>query len=450
MGTALAASLAAAPRAGAAPQTLREPLKPGVDYQSADVSRLIYLDRCVGGCIIDPGPDDARTNTSSILNAIGSPTAAISEFNHDDATWQAVVDCVRELYAPYDVEVTDVDPGPNVFHHKAIVAGYWEEINYPYAIGGVAPSICIPRNNAISFTFANQTSNPLTICSIVGQETAHAFGLEHAYNCADPMTYLPACGRQFFRDGAVPCGERDQFDSCVCGGNVQNSHAWLQNVLGPNPVPIAGPEVSILLPADGGTVEDGFSVSATALHVRGVKSVRIEINGEPYGSQDGYSYQNADSPYWFDAPANLPDGVLDIAIIAANDLGVEASATVTVTKGSPCTSADTCLAGQQCADGRCFYPEPSAELGDACAADRECLSGLCPQKGDERLCSQTCFPGVSDQCPADFECLAVGADNGVCWPQQTGGGGCRTSGGQGAGALALVLLGLVIVARRRR
>ena len=71
-------SLAAAPLATAAPQTLREPLKQGVDYQSADVSRIIYLDRCVGGCIIDPGPDDARTNTSSILNAIGSPTAAIS------------------------------------------------------------------------------------------------------------------------------------------------------------------------------------------------------------------------------------------------------------------------------------------------------------------------------------------------------------------------------------
>lgn len=452
VGTGLAATLAGMPLAGAAPLKLREPLIEGVDFQGADISRIIYLERCVGGCTLTAGPEDARINSSSILQYTGAATAVVSEFSHDEMTWQAVVDCVRELYAPYDVEVTDVDPGPDVFHHKAIVAGSYEEIEYPRAIGGVAPSICFPRNNAISYTFANQMGNPLYICSVVGQETAHAFGLEHAHNCADPMTYLGACGRQFFRNEAVACGEYEPSDSCVCGGNVQNSHAWLKNVLGANPTPIAGPTIDILLPEDGATVADGFSVSATALHVRGVKSVRIEINGEPYGTQDGYSYQNAESPYWFDAPADLPDGILDIKIIAANDLGVEASTTITVTKGSPCTSADTCLTGQQCEDGRCFYPPPSVELGGACADDRECLSGLCPQKGDERYCSQTCFPGVSDQCPAEFDCLAVGVDNGVCWPRNPGGdgGGCDTSGGNGLGALALVLLGVIWAARRRR
>ncbi len=430
---------------------LRSPLIEGVDFQGTDISRIIYLEKCAGGCIIDPGPEDARINSSSILERVGSPTAAVSEFRHDDETWQAVLDCVKTLYAPYDVEVTDVDPGPNVFHHKAIVAGYWEEINYEYAIGGVAPSICFPRNNAISFTFANQMSNPLYICSVVGQETAHAFGLEHSYNCSDPLTYLGACGRQFFRDEPAPCGEYEIQDVCDCGGSIQNSHAWLKNLLGENPTQIPGPDIDILLPEDGGSVLDGFSISATALHVRGILDVEVRINGEPYGIQDGHGYQNADTPYWFDAPANLPDGVIDIEIVARNDLGVESVQLITVTKGSPCASADSCLAGQVCEDGRCFYPDPTVELGGACASGRECVSGLCPTKGDESYCSQTCFPGVADQCPSGFDCLAVDASNGVCWPQATsGGGGCSTSGGTGSGGTLALMLGVALLLYRRR
>jgi len=456
---ALGTVVLASPHVGVADSLkLREPLIEGVDYQGVDISRIIYLERCVGGCVIRSGQEDARANTSSILSFTGTSSATISEFDKGDEVWDAMVDCVKTLYAPYDVEVTDVDPGPNLFHHKAIVAGYWQEINYEYPIGGVAPSICFPRNNAISFTFANQMGNPLYICSVVGQETAHAFGLEHAYNCSDPMTYLGACGRQFFRDGAKECGELEVQKTCDCGGSAQNSHGWLNNVLGPNPTPIAGPDIDIALPAAGATVQDGFSVGVTAEHVRGVKRVEIRLNGEPYGWQDGYDYTNASSPYWFDAPADLPDGVIDIEIVASNDLGVESSQIITVTKGSPCASADTCLAGQLCEAGRCLYPPASVDLGGECASARECLSGLCPTSGDESYCSQSCFVGVADQCPSSMDCIAASPDDpsmGVCWPDGTGGGGggCSTSHNSsnngGTGGL-LLILGVLLAVRRRR
>jgi hypothetical protein len=95
------------------------------------------------------------------------------------------------------------DPGEQVFHHKAILAGTSQQGGRPANVGGVAPldPQCRPINNVISLSFANSLrADWRELCWTVAQESAHAFGLDHAFDCHDPMTYLPACGRQFFRD----------------------------------------------------------------------------------------------------------------------------------------------------------------------------------------------------------------------------------------------------------
>src|SRR5690606_7201447 len=163
-------------------QVVPEELAPAATSHTSDI---IYLNRCVGGCTITPGKENSRTNTSSIAGV----TRTISEFKHDDAAWDAVVRCVRDIYEPYAIEITDEDPG-NQPHFEAIVAGMPEELGRETSIGGVAPYRCQIINDAISFSFANRYRDPQDICVTVAQETAHAFGLDHEFLCSDPMTYL--------------------------------------------------------------------------------------------------------------------------------------------------------------------------------------------------------------------------------------------------------------------
>ena len=51
-------------------------------------------------------------------------------------------------------------------------------------------------------------------------------------------------------------------------------------------------------------------------------------------------------------------------------------------------------------------------LGDACADENECATGLCVQKNDEpQTCTQLC--DVDNECPMDYTCHAVLA---MCFP----------------------------------
>ncbi len=429
-------------------ETIRLPPIPGVDIQADHVSKILFLNRCAAGCTMTPGPNDARINSSTIVNGISQ----VAPWAHGDNSWEVLVDCVKELYAPYDVQVTDVDPGNNIFHHEAIVAGEYTDIGYETPIGGVAPSQCSPINNVISFTFANgYGNNPIGICHTVGQETAHSYGLEHAFDCSDPMTYLQSCGRQFFRDATTPCGEFSELANCNCGGSAQNSHRWLRTVLGENPMMVAGPTVTFQLP-NAETVTSGFKVAATATHIRGVGVVELFLNGTSYGEQEAHPRQSADSAYWFDTPEDLADGIIDIDIRATTDIGTETIERFTVQKGAPCTSEASCQSGQSCEEGRCKFPPANGILGDSCSSGATCASGLCPKQGDVGFCSQGCFPTTTENtCPDSFECLGLSANDGVCWPKSDSGGcGCQSGGsGSGLGSLFLVLFAGIALRRRR-
>lgn len=47
---------------------------------SDEPPRTLFLNRCVGGCTIEPGADDARTNHSSLVDG----TSIVSEWAHSD------------------------------------------------------------------------------------------------------------------------------------------------------------------------------------------------------------------------------------------------------------------------------------------------------------------------------------------------------------------------------
>ena len=200
----------------------------------ARATTTIYLNR--NGGTYTPGPDDARTNTSSVVSA----TTTVPAFTCGTAAWSEVVSCVAGLFSPFDVQVTDLDPlaAPHV---ELVVGGLPAEVGLPSGVAGVAPFSCAVIPNAVGFVFSEQVgcASAKELCWVAAQQAGSTFGLDHAYLCQDPMTYLSGCGDKSFQDTAAPCGEFSA-RTCTCGGTTQNSYQTLRTVLGPRPVTPTG------------------------------------------------------------------------------------------------------------------------------------------------------------------------------------------------------------------
>jgi MYXO-CTERM domain-containing protein len=273
------------------------------------VTQILYLNRCRGGCEIHPGPEDSRLNQSSIVDR----TSHLGAFNVGDNAWDRVVDCVTGLYAPFGIEVTDVDPGDQP-HFEAIVAGRPDDIGFGNNVGGVAPFACGVIENAVTFTFANVLSGPGMICEVIGQESAHAFGLDHEMLCSDPMTYLAYCGPKCFRDQLVPCGEYEDRE-CSCGNAGQNSYQYLLSRFGEGP----GHEgVRFDAPHPGDLVVPGFHVrvSPQVPCPRGVRAYLEAKGGDLLLGEIGTW------PYVFDTPIDLPLGAVRARVEVDTEDGV--------------------------------------------------------------------------------------------------------------------------------
>ena len=426
------------------------------DARTSHLSKILFVNRCPGGCNLTPGTNDARYNTSSI---IGGVSRTIEEFSLGDEVFNQVIACLEDVYSPYGVQITTEDPGESALHHEAILAGSPQDVGRESSVGGIAPASCDAVNNVISFSFANSLGpNVEELCWTVAQESAHSFGLpNHVYDCLDPMTYIPGpCGRKYFRNDEIECADLNDSGQfvpmpCVCGVGRQNSHRVLLENFGEG-TPPAPPTVNIFYPSDGATgQQDNFSFGFSATDPRLIDRADVYINGTKYLSYPGKDYQNRDQAYSGEIPDH-PDGYIDIEVRAYNDLEVEGVHKVTVLKGEPCTSADQCFPHMSCEEGRCVYPPPSGELGDDCEYNQVCLSGLCGQReGDsEGICSQTCTFGVSGGCPPGLECV----EEGFCWDPSSEGGCCTVAGGQTRDerfplAVLSLFAGAILLLRRR-
>jgi len=426
------------------------------------ISNIIYLNRCAGGCTITKSQfNNALTDESRIPMGSDGQVFTVGQFAYSDTTWNAIVQCVREVYAPYNVEITDVDPG-NVTHHMAIVAGLNSDLGWPSGVLGVGGGAgCEPANNVISFTFANnyRETDVLEICATVAQESAHAFGLaDHIYDCTDPMTYLSGCGKKYFRDRLSPCGEFEQRE-CTCTGTRQNSHIKLLSVFGAGETPAAPTGAQILFPENGAAVGDTMTIEGVADDPRGIYKVEVFLNGWPWGQWDAPDPISAPWPpsNYVVNIADFPPGVIDVDMVFSNDFGVSSSASIQVTKGAPCTDASQCAEGQSCDAGKCLWASPAGQLGDACSYDQFCLGpntfdGRCVTVNGSDVCSQDCYSGVNDNCPEDFRCAETSPGTGFCVADDTDEGGCCSTSRDPSPVAPLLLGGVVggLVLRRRR
>ena len=402
----------------------------------APSSNIIYLHRCgPGGCpIVFGSVDDSRTQTSSI--AMGNRT--IGAFTEGDAVWTQLVQCVQDTYKPFNVMVTDVDPG-NVPHFEEVVGGQPTDLRSDLGPGvaGVAPFDCNEIPNGISFTFDVFGPDPLSLCWVTSQETAHTFGLEHEFLQADPMTYLEGDLPKRFQWAPAQCGEfmTRQCNCTVMPSSYQKIQAFF-GVGNPNP-----PSVAITWPVDGATVQPGFTARATAMDDAAIDHVELWIDGAMAGSV-------ATAPFAFATPSLDPGAhAIEVRAVAVTTLVTPAD--ITVTMGPPCTAERGCTGSDVCVMGVCV-PGPTQEggLGAQCTSNANCIDGLCAGTGSDQLmyCGEPCDPATKHVCPNGFACDPVaGGSGGVC----VASGGCCDAGGSGSSSVALAGA-LAIVLRRRR
>jgi hypothetical protein len=407
-------------------------------------SRIIFIHKCgPGGCSVTPGAEDSRLDRSSIPNS----AVTLDMFKQTDEVWNRMMTCVKATFAPFDVTITDVDPG-NVPHFENMVGGRGSQLHPDFAsAGGVSPFTCDEIPNAISFTFDVYGPDPDQLCWTVSQEVAHSFGLDHEYNASDPLTYLnggPSMKR--FQATDSPCGEytsRPCDAKCPGVGATQNSYERILAFFGPGTV--LPPTVKIKLPADGKKVTPGFRINATAMDDVGIDHLELWIDGMDTGA-------TADTvPYLLTAPLDLSEGEHVAEVIAYDVQSAVANAQITVDVGPPCTQSSGCSGTDACVMGVCLPgPDQPGGLGRTCNANTECLSNRCvsDSTGDS-ACVESCAVGQDTTCPSEFSCIEDGTGAGVCW--HTGGGGCCDAGSGPAGP-ALLGLGLfaIVFGRRRR
>jgi hypothetical protein len=399
---------------------------------------VIFMNR--SGGTYTRGWDDSRSNVSSIVNS----TTKFPAFSYGDTKWNAVMACVREIYAPFNVEVTDADPG-SAPHVECVTSGSPTLLGQDPRVGGVAPFNCEIIDNAVVYAFAEVSDGDVQqICETAAQETAHAFGLDHEVNCRDPMTYLGWCSDgstpdKAFQDTYSKCGEYQARD-CTCGGTTQNSYQKLMEVLGP--VNGERPTVSITAPRNQSAVDPGFVIKANAADDIGVNRVEFYVNGNYIG-------QDTSAPFEVTTSTSLADGELKLEARAIDTDKLSARASATVLLEHPGCNQNGCPEGQHCVDNVCMddapvtpdaMPGAKKSLGEECANNEDCQSDICGKRGTEGRCTEPCDPANS-MCPDNYECAAAAsAATGFCWPANIttpahvdGACDCSVGGGRAVG-----------------
>ena len=112
-----------------------------------------------------------------------------SERNNINAIWQRVADD----FAPFDVNVTTVDPGveglrrtsagdPTFGQRVVVTTSNWYTAKFGQAIGGIAYVGVFGSNSDLpAFVFSNQTAGgaPWAVADVASHEAGHTFGLRH-------------------------------------------------------------------------------------------------------------------------------------------------------------------------------------------------------------------------------------------------------------------------------
>lgn len=306
------------------------PANPPGTAAALATSKVIYLNK--NGVTLAPGNNDSRTNRSTLAQQ----TTTIAAWNVSATTWSATVSCMKELFAPFDVQVTETDPGQTP-HIEAVFGGSPGQLGMPNGVAGVSPftTDCSIIENSIVFTFTNVIpADARLACEIMAQEVAHSYGLDHELLASDPMTYLDYNGNRSFKNQVASCGEDTQrpcgINGSTCRAN-QNSVALLTERLGAKSGDVTPPTGTIASPSSGSTVPPGFSIYVNASDNMMVAGAKLFVDGVQADTKSG------SGPFTFTTATTLSQAVhklkVEISDAAGNVVQTQ-EVTVTVKAGA--------------------------------------------------------------------------------------------------------------------
>ncbi len=194
---------------------------------------VVFLNRTGGTYMPGTGMSDSSTNTTPLVQA----TTTIPPPTGVDADWPAFVACVTAKFAPFNVTITDVDPGAAA-HLELLVIDQPEQVGLPATATGLARAarcqgtVGLVDGRGIAIVMWQALGNAGARCQKSAQMLGFTMGLDRAFSCPDIMTWQNTCGPEgdkTFTDEFVPCGE-EVARPCVCGAGIQNSYRHLDSV----------------------------------------------------------------------------------------------------------------------------------------------------------------------------------------------------------------------------
>lgn len=262
-------------------------------------------------------------------------TTYVPAFMHDplglgtrDQTVDAYLERVRNLYAPFDVQV--VRRKPAIANYSRVVIGGDRQLDarfeaVPNAVGVAAGTIaCTAVDNlerGLAFVFSgtiydDPTSSVHTLTSVIAHEAGHMFGLDHS--AATGSLMFPASGLQAPTWGTGPVDA-----SASCGRATQDDVAVLMANLGAHranrlPVPLADatpPTITSVSPVDATTITGALVPCLSASSAAGLRMAMVELFtvhaiGRPIGRRLRFEARTS-PPFTFSPIVTSPrDGLL--------------------------------------------------------------------------------------------------------------------------------------------
>lgn len=173
----------------------------------------------------------------------------IPKFGGGDRAWSGIVGCVKQQFAPFQIDVVDRRPARGEYI-TAVIGGRASQLGLDdrstNGVGPYSPDHVI--RDAIVHIFSKVGTGEKDVqnlCAVTVHEVSHSLGLDHTYKCGDVMSYfLDRCGARKIMDVAAPCGE-DGPRTCGDGSRTQNSYRKLAASVGlraQDPEPALDPE----------------------------------------------------------------------------------------------------------------------------------------------------------------------------------------------------------------
>ena len=163
-----------------------------------------------------------------------SGQAPIPKFGGGDRAWNAMVACVKQQFAPFQIEIVERRPAGRD-HITALVGGKASMVGLnDRTTAGIGPHDGSVLRGARVHVFSQVIGEREheNLCATTAHEVGHALGLDHTYKCGDVMSYFnDECGPQTFLDEDMPCGESEE-RACASGEDTQNSYRRLASLVG--------------------------------------------------------------------------------------------------------------------------------------------------------------------------------------------------------------------------